>query len=428
MSGSPWASPRRPLSVAPPSLAFRSAALSAALSAVLGLATAAAAQAVPPGPVEDIGALIEFAEGAPERPLAWGESWNPALDPEGRRPYLFLVGADSTVWVQGPDGRTSVTDAYVAMNVGRTAGERTGHAEPRTSHLGYGYEGGRVFLYLRQGVQAYAALGALVSVVVGTAVLVGWLAHRLRRERRQRRALTEVHRRLAEGREEERLRLAQDLHDGPVQDLNLVNLRLAAAAAHARAGGDGASAALPQGGLAADVAELQGEVVGVVRELRTIAEALRPPALGPFGLAAALRAHAERFRRLHPAVRVRLDLDDDGQALPEGVRLALFRIAQEAMTNAAKHAAPTEVRVELRVAPDRVRLGVADDGAGYAVPVDLREYGQAGHYGLLGMEERAEAIGARLRVEGGPGRGTAVRVEAPRDAPEWRAPSMQHRV
>lgn len=385
---------------------------------LLALALAAApagaqAQSVPAGPVGGIDSLTAFAERADRRPLAWGLSWNPERDPGGQRPYLFLVGADSTVWVEAPDGRTSTTDAYVAMAVGETAGERTGYAGGRPSHLGFGHEGGRVFLYLRQGAPAYAAAALAAAAVAGTAGLVAWLARRLRAERRQRRALGDAHRRLVEAREGERLRIAQDLHDGPVQDLNLVNLRLAAV----RAAG-------PPG----DVAELRAEVVGVVREIRAISEALRPPALGPFGLAAALRAHAERFRRLHPDVAVRLALDDDGQALPEGVRLALFRVAQEAMTNAAKHGRPGEVRVALRLTDRAVRLEVADDGGGYAVPDDPAALTRGGHYGLVGMRERAEAVGARLRVESAPGRGTTVSVEARRDAPEWATPSMRQRV
>ena len=81
------------------------------------------------------------------------------------------------------------------------------------------------------------------------------------------------------------------------------------------------------------------------------------------------------------------------------------------MTNAVKHAAPSEIRIQLSLGPRRYRLRVADDGAGFDIPDDVRKLGQDGHFGLLGMRERAEAVGASLRVESGQGRGTTVQVE-----------------
>ena len=378
-------------------------------------AQAARDSAVPSSAVTGISELTAFAEAAPRRPLAWGLSWDPARDPRGAHPYLFLVGADSTVWLQAPDGTSSRTDAYVSVNVARTTAERTGYADAlrEASFVGFGHEGGRVFLYLRQGAQTYAVVGGLLALIAGTVALVVWLSHRLRRERIQRSLLFEANRRLVEAREDERLRIAQDLHDGPVQDLSLVNLWLATIRPGA-APGEGK-----------DVAELQNEVLGVVREIRTIAEDLRPPTLGPFGLASALGAYAERFETLYAPVRARLDLDSDGQMLPERVRLALFRIAQEAMTNAAKHGRPAEVHVTLRLDDARVLLEVADDGDGYAIPEAQDDLSPAGHYGLLGMRERAGAMGARFHVESALGRGTKVCVEARRDAPEWAHPSMR---
>ena len=246
------------------------------LLGVLCVSGGAVAEAVPPGSVSDVDALTAFAEAAERRPLAWGQSWDPTRDASGERPALFMVGADSTVWVQAPDGRVSVLDAYVFSNVARTAAGRTGFDGPQDlpSHVGYGYEGGRVFLYVRQGVEAYAALALVAGAILSLAALVAWLVRRYHRERRQRRALADAHRRLLEAREDERLRVAQDLHDGPIQDLNLVNLQMAAA------------------GGAGDVRE---GVLGVVRDLRSIAEGLRPPMIEAFGLAAALPAHAERF-------------------------------------------------------------------------------------------------------------------------------------
>lgn len=378
------------------------------LCALCAFGATATGQTVPSGPVGDVDSLTAFAEAADRRPLAWGQSWDPARDESGERPSLFMVGADSTVWVEDPAGRASVLDAYVLVNVARTAAERTGLDGPRRwpSHVGYGYESGRVYLYVRQGVEAYAALALAVGMALSVVGLIVWLVRRYRHERRQRRALADAHRRLLEAREEERLRIAQDLHDGPVQDLNLVNLQLSAA------GGDGA---------------VREGVLDVVKDLRAIAEGLRPPMLSAFGLAAALRAHAERFGRLHPGVHVQAQFDDDGQTIAEGVRLALFRIAQEAMTNAVKHGDPSEITVTLSLGPDRYRLVVSDDGGGFDVPADVDELGQDGHFGLLGMRERAAASGATLTVESVRGTGTAVRVDGARDWAAGRHPTDRGR-
>lgn len=247
------------------------------------------------------------------------------------------------------------------------------------------------------------AFALLVLLAVGLTTLAGspfvWYRRRLRAERGRRAAADLARRHLAEGRESERARLARELHDGPVQDLYALRARLARAAGPA-----------PEA-----LAEAEAEVRRVVAELRAVSEALRPPALGPYGLAAALRALAERAEQAHPALALHLHLEDDGQALPEAARLALFRIAQEALNNALRHADASQVWVAFRLSPGpprEVTLEVVDDGRGFAVPADLSAPAAAGHYGLAGMAERAEAVGAALRVTSRPGE-TRVHARLP---------------
>ncbi|PAP74215.1 sensor histidine kinase [Rubrivirga marina] len=260
-------------------------------------------------------------------------------------------------------------------------------------------------LFLPRALTFSAVAFVVVGLVAAGALPFVLYRRRYRHERARREAAEAARRHLAEGREAERLRTAQDLHDGPVQDLHALRMGLALLA---RTADDGQRVA---------IAEASAEARRVVDELRHVAEDLRPPTLGPFGLAAALRAFARRFAERHPGVDVALDLDDDGQALAEPVRLALFRIAQEAMTNAAKHAGPAQISVTLRLngerPPKTALLEVADDGAGYAVPVDLAVPTEPGHYGLVGMAERADAVGAALAVESRPGAGTRVRATVP---------------
>jgi ligand-binding sensor domain-containing protein/signal transduction histidine kinase len=240
------------------------------------------------------------------------------------------------------------------------------------------------------------ALGVLL-LGFGTAWV--WQRGRLQIVERSRAQIAEAQRRLSEGREQERLHLARELHDGPVQDLYTAKLRLS---------------------LAAEAADLNGELRPVEEALgrvnaalRGICGELRPPALGPFGLAAALRSHAEALRTAYPDLSFELHLAADGQRLPETVRLALFRIAQEALSNAARHGRARTVEVVFTVDAEEAVLEVRDDGRGFSVPPRPLDDARAGRFGLLGMTERAEALGGRLVVTSSPGRGTTVTARVP---------------
>lgn len=250
----------------------------------------------------------------------------------------------------------------------------------------------RSVFFVRRPLLLPVAIVFFVGLITVVAFPIGMYRRQLRRESERRQHADEVRRRLTESQEAERLRLAQDLHDGPVQDLHALRMRLSLLA---RAP---ATAMLTRESFGEVVEEIQR----VIRELRGVSEDLRPPALAPFGLAAALGAFADRFRSSHPSIQLSLDLDDDGQLFPARTRLVLFRIAQEAMNNAAKHGRPSHIAVTLKIGDDRVLLSVRDDGQGYRVPDDLRALGRDGHYGLLGMAERADSIGAVLHIESDP--------------------------
>jgi len=226
-----------------------------------------------------------------------------------------------------------------------------------------------------------------------------WQRRKLRLSEGRRAEQAEAGRRLAEGREQERLHLARELHDGPVQDLYSAHLELAMA-----------SEALGANGT---LKPAQETIQRVSQSLRGICGTLRPPALAPFGLAAALRSLAEMVRTAHPDLTVELDLTSDGQRLPADVRLALFRIAQEALANVVKHAGARTVRLTFTLDAEEAVLEVCDDGRGFAVPGRWLDGARAGRFGLLGMAERAESIGGRLAVHAAEGEGTTLRVVVP---------------
>lgn len=273
-------------------------------------------------------------------------------------------------------------------------------ALPDTPDFGYTIDRDHLRIQFDQGVPFWALAAAILGLLIAGGGGVGLAL--TARERRRRQAEAEARQRALHAREAERTRIARELHDGPLQDVHALRFL----------------------GAAADNPEVGAEASRIATELRAIAEGLRPPALGRFGLAAALAAHANRVKDRHPAVTIALDLDEDARgddALPDLVRSALFRIAQEAVTNAIEHGGATTVRIALRLPspPDGrapIVLDVADDGSGLEGPLpDLSALADDGHFGLVGMHERAEAIGGRLTLaaDGIGDRGVHVRVSTP---------------
>ncbi len=202
--------------------------------------------------------------------------------------------------------------------------------------------------------------------------------------------LTASRARIVASADEARRKIERDLHDGAQQRLVTIALRLRAA-----------QAALPPE-LREQAAELDGVVVGldgVLEELRELARGIHPPILAEGGLGPALRMLARRS-----AVPVDLEMSTESR-MPEPIEVAAYFVVSEALTNVAKHAHATTVTVELEVDGDALRVVVRDDGAGGAVFVRGS--------GLVGLKDRAEALGGRVTLESGIGAGTELSVELP---------------
>jgi signal transduction histidine kinase len=243
-------------------------------------------------------------------------------------------------------------------------------------------------------------LGTLILLILVGGPLLLWLWWRLVTERRRRKALVQSRRYLTKGREKERERLSQEIHDGPVQDLHALHMQLKA---------------LPD--LPDCVQEIGEDLMRVTGELRALSADLHPPALQRFGLAAALRSHVDRLQDRHPDLRIETDLPDDGGPLSDALALALFRVAQEALNNAVQHGNADRVQLQLRCLDDAVELDIRDDGDGFVPPDDWHALAEEDHYGLLGMRERAEAVGAAFDVDSTPGDGTRIRLRSTVNAP-----------
>jgi two-component system NarL family sensor kinase len=205
---------------------------------------------------------------------------------------------------------------------------------------------------------------------------------------------------LLRSREEERARLARDLHDGPVQLLVGLNMQLGLLLSS----GDDTP-------LFGELRAVRGEVRGLLSDLRQVCAELRPPMLDTLGLGAALRALTEEWREQHGKT-VDLDLPPDAvlRSLPGEVAVNLYRVAQEALANAARHATAGRVGFCLAWDDGRLELAIEDDGHGFAVPEALCDLTAAGHFGLVGMQERVDLIGGELAIDSAPGQGTTVRV------------------
>jgi signal transduction histidine kinase len=212
--------------------------------------------------------------------------------------------------------------------------------------------------------------------------------------------LEEAHQRLTMGREEERKRLAREIHDIPVQKLIETIYIVKKCQRGAK------------GSLLEELKKLQEEMLYLLKELRRICQELRPPTLDVFGLASAIRSHTEDFTTQVP-LTVELDLMDDQKQLPDEVAINLFRVYQEALTNVEKHAGAERVEVALVLSPDEVMLSIRDDGCGFVVPRRLGQFVRQGCFGLMGMKERTEMVGGRLQVISRPEEGTEIRAQAP---------------
>jgi two-component system sensor histidine kinase UhpB len=194
--------------------------------------------------------------------------------------------------------------------------------------------------------------------------------------------------------EEERARVARDLHDEVNQSLTGLLLRLEAAR----------EAAPPQ--LEAELAETKALANQAMRELLSLARQLRPTALDDLGLAAAVAGQVEQLGQ--GEIEAEFAVEGDFSDLSDDAQLVVYRVAQEAISNAGRHSGASHVQVRLSRRDDGgVQLEVSDDGRGFAFEESERGLG------IGGMRERALLVGGELTIESRPGHGTTVRLTVP---------------
>ena len=234
-----------------------------------------------------------------------------------------------------------------------------------------------------------------------------WAAHRVRLRilmrhqrllERHQTEITALNERLMKAQEEASSRIAGELHDGVLQQLTTVTLDLGTVKYQ-----------VPTGSAAKDnIATVQNKLISLGADIRQLSHDLHPAVLQESGLPQALSTYCEEFIKTR-GIPASCDADPELKNLSRGSALALYRIAQEALGNAAKHARATRVNLRLERAGEMARLTVSDDGAGFLPG----EVGARGGVGLVSMRERVRQLRGALDIESHPGHGTTVRAEVP---------------
>lgn len=199
--------------------------------------------------------------------------------------------------------------------------------------------------------------------------------------------------------EEERTHLARDLHDDTVQTLISLNQQVQMAQRNLNRDPSIASARLTE------VRQISQQAI---EDIRRMIHGLRPSYLAELGLVSALEMLAEQ----ETSVAVSFQMQGEEQRLSDKIELALYRITQEALSNIRKHSQATQATIEIAFSSVEVILSIQDNGCGFDPP-ELQTLPISGHYGLVGIRERTQLIGAILQINSQKGQGTQIRLQVP---------------
>lgn len=231
--------------------------------------------------------------------------------------------------------------------------------------------------------------------------------------------LREIPSMLLEAQEEERKRLASELHDSIGQTLAALKFRLEFILDILRKGEKEAAIRAAE--------EFVPILQRSIDETRAIYMALRPKVLEDFGVIAALRWYRDELLKLYPERHIEIDFCCEESQIPDRLAIPLFRIAQEALNNASKHSRAEWVDLAITVNDRSMELVVSDDGVGMNVDQILKS-ASARSLGLNGMRERAEMFGGHLTIDSAPGKGTTVRARWEKKAEEQMEPGTSNRL
>jgi signal transduction histidine kinase len=206
---------------------------------------------------------------------------------------------------------------------------------------------------------------------------------------------------MTEGQEEERKRLARELHDDTLQSLIALNQRIMIA-------GRMADKSVLRGTLT----EIETMLGKTMQELRRLTRALRPIYLEDLGLVSALESLGHEMSDMI-GIPISFKFEGVERRLPDNVEIALYRITQEAISNISKHANASKAELTITYNDTNLLLKIGDNGVGFDPPKKLGELSSIGHYGLLGIHERADLLGADFQIQSDSRHGTTITVQVP---------------
>lgn len=226
-------------------------------------------------------------------------------------------------------------------------------------------------------------------------------------------AFEELKRTIASLRERERVSLARELHDGPVQELLAVNYQIQALLKQT-AEERKRKQFLQEHALEIEkeLGQISNYVLGSVSQLRGFIGELRPAGLLELGLPAAIEGFVHHLEQKYPSnlPTILLELDEAAARLDETIAINLFRVVQEALRNAIHHAQASRITITLAIDTMEIMLLISDDGNGFELPANINDLIHQNHFGLAGMFERIHTINGRYQIESQLGKGTIVRV------------------
>jgi signal transduction histidine kinase len=229
----------------------------------------------------------------------------------------------------------------------------------------------------------------------------------------QTRKVQALNNQMAEAREEERKRLARELHDQILQSLYGLNFHIYKIKPHLS----------PD--YQSEVDLIHNEIQGTADHVRAICSDLRPPALDSQGLIPATRDYLRNLKKVTGLQIIFSSDGDETQALPSAVSITLYRILQECLANVQKHACANNVLVHLSIEKSWLSMKVSDDGKGFFLPKNFEQFTKSEHYGLAGIQERLNSVGGQLDIISSPDQGCEVRVKVPFQLPLNEAAFLQ---
>jgi PAS domain S-box-containing protein len=319
-----------------------------------------------------------------------------SLAPDGRivalnRAFEKITGWPRSVWV-GKSFTPLIHPDEMAMAVERFYGVLQG--EPP-----------EVWQYRVRRANGQYAVGEFTlarETKDGQAVGVFGIGRDITERKQAEEALKNLSRKILQAQEEERRRISRELHDEVGQSLTAISVGLATLRNNGAA---------KTGRFARTIAGTQRLLEGTMETVHRFARELRPALLDELGLLPALRSQVKIFSE-HTGLRVQLQADPAAERLNSEQKIAVFRIAQESLTNVAKHARASRVSVSLQAANDGICMEIADNGKSFRTGPGTAAK-QKQRLGLLGMQERVRLVNGQFSVRPQPGRGTTVRVTIP---------------